>query len=173
MSFSQTWCPMTKLSRGLILTLAVVCVGVGARTASAAVFTVNIFNLKNQLRAGQTVTVIVAAVDADGNVVTDPHVNFDGDRDAAGTPVISTQKDVTAGRAVVTVDDARVSSVTLTFTGAGLRTTADQRFRNVANLNYDVAVPDDLTPPLYVQCPPCCVERDQARFRWFPRLFRR
>jgi len=152
------------MSRSLPLSLAIIILSVYAGTASAAVFTVNIFDLKNNRRAGQVVTVTVTAVDSDNNLVTNPRINFDGDRDAAGALVISTQKDVDTGRTVVTVDDERVSAVTFTFTGSGLLTTTDQRFRNVANLEYEVSVPDNLARPYCASCRP---------FRLIRRLCRR
>jgi hypothetical protein len=155
---------MTRLYRQIVLLLAtLVGLGLSADRAGAAVFTVNIFDLQNNRRVGEVITVTVTAIDAGNNIVVNPNVNFDGDA-MGGVLTITTQKDVTAGRTVVTVNDARVSSVTFTFTGDDVVGTVDQRLRNVNNLDYEVAVPRRAQE---VQCCP------PSKSHWWHRFLRR
>ena len=128
-----------------------------------------IFDLQNNLRSGEAITVTVTAIDAGNNIVDNPNVNFDGDM-VGGVPAITTQKIVMVGRTVVTVNDTRVASVTFSFSGADVVGSVDQRLRNVNNLNFEVAIPRQAQG---IECPPPSQEWQSSKHHWLRRLLGR
>ena len=128
----------------------------------AATFTINIFDLKNNLRNGVRVTVEVTAIDANDNVISNPNVTING--------TASRRQEIVNGVATIVVTDTNVSAVEVVFSGAGLETTAVQRLRNVNPVTLEVAVPNARFDTWCVPCdcePPCCF-----RSRWCGRCWR-